>query len=145
MSFTTVEKAIKKHLAVIYPSAALEELTRQIAHGFGVSGQYRGCAKLNNPWSQKDVVLITYADTLTEEGVTPLSCLEKFLTDVLEKEINTVHILPFFPFSSDDGFAVKDYRKVRSDLGGWSDIASIAKSFSLMSDCLLYTSDAADD
>ena len=137
MSFTTVEKAIKKHLAVIYPSAALEDLARQIAHSFGVSGQYRGRAKLNSPWSQKDVVLITYADTLSEEGVTPLSCLEKFLTDVLEKEINTVHILPFFPFSSDDGFAVKDYRKVRSDLGGWSDIASIAKSFSLMSDVVI--------
>ena len=76
---------------------------------------------------------MTFDDFISYFRVT-FTFLERFLTDVLDKEINTVHILPF---SSDDGFAVKDYRKVRSDLGEWSDIASIARSFSLMSDVVI--------
>jgi sucrose phosphorylase len=48
-----------------------------------------------------------------------------------------VHILPFFPFTSDDGFAVTDYEQVNSKLGDWADINRIGDEFRLMSDLVL--------
>jgi sucrose phosphorylase len=51
--------------------------------------------------------------------------------------ITCVHILPFFPYSSDDGFSIIDYREVRADLGTWNDIEAIAAEFDLMSDLVI--------
>ena len=72
------QKAIKKHLEVIYPTENTDELTRLITHNFGVGNKYGSAARQNSPWSQKDAVLITYGDTLSEKGMTPIACLEKF-------------------------------------------------------------------
>ena len=64
-------------------------------------------------WDERDVVLITYADQLTTAGQAPLATLGEFLTSQgLDRLINTLHILPFFPYSSDDGFSVIDFRAV---------------------------------
>jgi len=51
--------------------------------------------------------------------------------------VNSVHILPFFPFSSDDGFAVIDYKKVNKELGDWDNIKGIADQFKLMADLVI--------
>lgn len=91
----------------------------------------------NTLWSQKDALLITYGDSLMDGVYKPLDLLRDFLGARLQGVVNGVHILPFFPFTSDDGFAVTDYRKVNPTLGDWPDIARIGKDWHLMSDLVL--------
>lgn len=96
-------------------------------------------AKLNEPASfpdldQTDVILITYGDMLNERGEKPLRTLHQFLQDYTAEIISSIHILPFFPYSSDDGFSVINYREVNPQLGDWDDIAHLGKDFKLMVD-----------
>ena len=63
--------------------------------------------------------------------------MQDFLRRNLKGVINGVHILPFFPFTSDDGFAVTDYRAINPTLGEWADIRRIGSDFKLMSDLVL--------
>ena len=90
-------------------------------------------------WSQDDVILITYGDSIRKADASepPLATLSTFLTRQLHGTVNCVHILPFFPFSSDDGFSVIDYRQVNPDLGDWQDIRGIAEQFDLMADLVI--------
>lgn len=78
------------------------------------------------PWQTEDAVLIAYPDAIRTEGEAPLATLRRFLDERTPGLFNTVHLLPFFPYSSDDGFSVIHYRHVRSDLGTWSDLEDIA-------------------
>jgi len=91
----------------------------------------------NGMWSERDALLITYGDSLIDGVHKPLSLLHEFLLRRMKGVVNGVHILPFFPWTSDDGFAVADYRKVDSKLGDWVDISRIGESFHLMSDLVL--------
>ncbi|MDK2779341.1 MAG: sugar phosphorylase [Pseudomonadota bacterium] len=93
--------------------------------------------KENGRWSEKDSILITYGNSIQESGEIPLQTLSRFLKDTLADTINNVHILPFFPYSSDDGFSVIDYRQVNADWGDWNDIASIEEHFHLMIDLVI--------
>ncbi len=88
-------------------------------------------------FSEKDVVLITYGDAFQSPGERPLSTLNRFLHTYGKNMVTTVHILPFFPFSSDDGFSVIDYKKVNPALGTWKDISEIGNGFSLMFDAVI--------
>jgi glucosylglycerate phosphorylase len=83
---------------------------------------------------EADVVLITYADTLMREGERPLRTLHRFATEHFTGVFSGIHILPFFPYSSDDGFSVTDFFAVRPDLGSWEDIRAIGGDFKLMVD-----------
>ncbi|NOX32275.1 MAG: sugar phosphorylase, partial [Deltaproteobacteria bacterium] len=87
--------------------------------------------------NEKDVVLITYGDQITEDNTHPLKSLYKFLRAYLENTVSWVHILPFYPFSSDDGFSVIDYTKVNPCLGEWDDIKNIGTHFNLMFDAVI--------
>ncbi len=86
---------------------------------------------------EKDVVLITYGDQFQEKGRRKLESLHDFLHNELDTSINWVHILPFFPYSSDDGFSVIDYRQVNPDFGTWEDISALADDFHLMFDAVI--------
>ncbi|MGH7202614.1 MAG: alpha-amylase family glycosyl hydrolase, partial [Planctomycetaceae bacterium] len=89
-------------------------------------------------WSERDIVLITYGDQVRSPGRTPLAALDDFLRESgLAEVINTVHVLPFCPYSSDDGFSVIDYRAVDPHLGTWADVARLGGSFDLMFDLVL--------
>lgn len=88
-------------------------------------------------WDEKDSILITYGDSIYEEDKAPLESLSDFLDVKLNDAISTVHILPFFPYSSDDGFSVIDFREVNPILGNWGDIMEISKNFRLMSDLVI--------
>jgi sucrose phosphorylase len=88
-------------------------------------------------WDQTDVVMITYADTVRKTDIPPLQVLHRFLDEFCKDIINTVHILPFFPFSSDDGFSVMDYLEVNEAHGSWDDVGEIAKHYHLMSDLVI--------
>lgn len=86
---------------------------------------------------EKDVFLITYGDNVKEENKMPLKSLHEFLNKYLNGIINNVHILPFYPYSSDDGFSVIDYFEVNPELGDWSDIEEMSKDFILMFDAVI--------
>lgn len=89
------------------------------------------------PFSEKDAVLITYADTITEPNTPSLHTLRKFLKTYIQNKFSTIHILPFYPSSSDGGFSVKDFRKIDSQHGDWKDIQNLAKDYRIMSDLVL--------
>jgi len=85
-------------------------------------------------FSQSDAILITYGDTLLREGEPPLQTLHRFLDGHVKEVFSGLHLLPFFPYSSDDGFSVTDFLMVQPDLGSWADIRSIGGPFRLMVD-----------
>ncbi|RPI78226.1 MAG: sugar phosphorylase, partial [Chloroflexi bacterium] len=87
--------------------------------------------------TEQDAVLITYGDQFQTPNSSPLHSLKHFLDSHLKGCINGVHILPFFPYSSDDGFSVIDYRAVNPTLGSWDDILSLRRSFQLMFDAVI--------
>ncbi|MCK6539770.1 MAG: sugar phosphorylase [Anaerolineales bacterium] len=88
----------------------------------------------NSSLTERDSLLITYGDQVQENGKAPLQTLTEFCETHLRGVVSGIHILPFYPWSSDDGFSVKDYRAVDPALGGWSDIERLGKSFRLMFD-----------
>jgi sucrose phosphorylase len=90
-----------------------------------------------NQWSEEDIILITYGDSIIKADEPPLQTLKHFLDRTIENTINSVHILPFFPYSSDDGFSVIDYSSVNESLGAWQDIEDISKDYHLMSDLVI--------
>jgi sucrose phosphorylase len=87
--------------------------------------------------STNDALLITYGDTLLGDEANPLAALREFAESHLKERLSGMHLLPFFPSSSDYGFAVKDYLAVRPDLGGWDDIEALHVDFRLMFDFVL--------
>lgn len=87
--------------------------------------------------TQGDAVLITYPDQVREPDVPPLRTLADFCAHHLTDLISTIHLLPFYPYSSDDGFSVIDYRAVNPALGDWDDVARIGKNFRLMFDAVI--------
>lgn len=88
-------------------------------------------------FSQEDVVLITYGDSLYSDGEAPLKMFHRFAEKHFKDVFSTIHILPFFPYSSDDGFSVIDFYCVDPKLGGWEDIKSLGGDFQLMFDLVL--------
>ncbi len=87
-----------------------------------------------NRFTEEDVILITYGDLIREEGASPLTTLSKFCGIYLKHTINTLHILPFFPYSSDRGFAIEDFETVDPELGTWADIEDLETRYKLMFD-----------
>jgi len=87
--------------------------------------------------TEKDTVIITYADQVIRKNEKPLRTLNSFLKKYLDNAISTVHLLPFFPYSSDDGFSIIDYYQVDRKIGNWDDISRIGKSFHLMFDAVI--------
>ena len=89
-----------------------------------------------NLWSEEDFFLITYADSIKKKKVKNLTILADFLNKYC-KEFSFVHILPFFPYSSDDGFAVKNFKTVNSEHGDWDDFKKISLNFKTMIDLVI--------
>lgn len=84
--------------------------------------------------TERDSLLITYGDQVQSPNKNPLQTLSLFCKTYLTNSINGIHILPFYPWTSDDGFSVMDYRKVDPNLGEWNDISSMQNHFRLMFD-----------
>jgi glucosylglycerate phosphorylase len=84
--------------------------------------------------TERDSILITYGDQVQTPGEKPLQTLSAFCRQNLAGVVNGIHILPFYPWTSDDGFSVTDYRKVDPALGDWADISSMQSHFRLMFD-----------
>lgn len=97
----------------------------------------RETRKVSSRFSEADAVLITYGDTLIGQGNPALQNLCEFARQYLKESFSTIHLLPFFPFSSDDGFSVIDYKAVNPAVGTWQDVERIGRDFDLMFDFVL--------
>ena len=128
---------VRGHLALVYPDQDLDQLTTQLLKRMGLDTVCRKPRWHKNNWNEQDVCVITYANSFVREGERPLVTLNRFLNTHLQEEISWVHILPFFPFSSDDGFAVIDYTQVNESYGDWGHISRIGKRFHLMADLVI--------
>lgn len=84
--------------------------------------------------SERDSLLITYGDQVQSPDEKPLKTLNTFCNKYLKDVISGIHILPFYPWTSDDGFSVVDYRQVDPKLGEWEDVSSLQSHFQLMFD-----------
>ncbi|MFC7290746.1 sugar phosphorylase [Hirschia litorea] len=128
-------------VSFIYPDADCDALIAQIIQAYWPESQpIRETQRTPSNvglWSEDDAVIITYGNSVKDGVHKPLDLLQDFLKRYLGDTITGVHILPFFPFTSDDGFAVTDYRAVNSELGSWEDINRIGERFKLMSDLVL--------
>jgi sucrose phosphorylase len=90
------------------------------------------------PWvTENDVMLITYGDSIQSKDRVPLDALHQFLNEYIKDTITAVHLLPFFPYTSDDGFSVTDYRVIDPELGGWSNVNALSKDYDLMFDAVI--------
>lgn len=130
-----LEIALLKHLQLLYPDQAeslVQSLVKRIDDYVPDT-----INKNESRWSEDDILLITYGDSIYQQGIPPLQTLYQFANDYLKGAINCIHILPFFPYSSDDGFSVIDFRQVNSDLGEWADIEAIASDYKLMIDLVI--------
>ena len=135
-----LKNRISELLLRVYPNEDTDALTEAVLAAFwpeGYEPRKRARKPGNAMWSQKDTLLITYGNSIIDGAHKPLDLLQDFLLDRLKGVVSGVHILPFFPFTSDDGFAVTDFEKVDPALGSWADIERIGKSFHLMSDLVL--------
>ncbi len=135
-SIEEFKQKLSNHLTHIYPHEDIESLTEACIAAIGERMHLDSPPPLSL-WSQQDILLITYGDTLREARKKPLDILQNFLHEKLQYVFTAVHILPFFPFSSDDGFAVKDYTAVNPDLGTWENISNISEDFRLMADMVI--------
>jgi sucrose phosphorylase len=126
---------IEKQLRLAYGQERSEALLAEIG---ALVDRWRPRMTERRPWlDQADAMLITYADSLRSPGEAPLATLHAFLRDRCRDLVSAVHLLPFFPWTSDDGFSVKDYRAVDLAVGDWADVADLARDFEVMVDAVI--------
>ncbi len=135
MNNAKVQDEIKEKLVFLYGAKRGAETYNHLAE---LTAWYKDSIPSRNfVFSQKDIVLITYGDGFLKKGSKPLAALYDFLVRYVENSVSIVHILPFFPYSSDDGFSVIDYKQVNPAVGSWEDIKRLHKSYNLMFDAVI--------
>ena len=122
---------ISPHLELLYPGEHADVCRRLVAlaeeHAADVP---RPLAPLDH----RTACLITYGDGIRRRGETPLHTLAGFLDEHVGDVVSDVHLLPMYPWTSDDGFAVVDHRAVNPALGTWEDVAAMAERHAVMFD-----------
>lgn len=128
------EERLHAELAFVYGADEGGKLARELAeHARRQRGHRATAAGFDNPG---EAILITYGDQVTAPDAAPLQTLLAFLDRHAKGLVSGVHVLPFYPWSSDDGFSVKDFLAVDPTLGTWDDIRALASSFDLMADAV---------
>ncbi|MEE4237096.1 MAG: sugar phosphorylase [Anderseniella sp.] len=130
---------LRAHIAAIYPDAGARELISKLLEAFWPDDTSPRAPRAadQSTLSPGDAVVITYGNTIVDGRNPPLVLLKDFLERHLGDALGAVHILPFFPYTSDDGFAVVDYYRVNSALGDWHHVGHIADRYRLMADLVL--------
>ena len=134
-----LEKRISELLVEIYGSQAEEISSTLLArlNEFKANQSPGQQAVQRSRFSERDSILITYADQLFENNKQPLQVLKYFLKEFIGASINSVHLLPFYPYSSDDGFSIIDYEVVDPASGEWGDIHKLGENYRLMFDAVI--------
>jgi glucosylglycerate phosphorylase len=125
-------KKLLNHLTILYgkdKAPPLYERARKMVDGYRTR-----IPTHDTDLTEHDSILITYGDQVQSPNEKPLQTLSSFCKKYLTNIVSGIHILPFYPWTSDDGFSVVDYRKVDSNLGSWEDISSMQSHFGLMFD-----------
>jgi glycosidase len=119
-------------VSTLYPEVHAEVTDELMA----LAARYRAvlASRPASPISEATACLITYGDAFRRRGETPLHTLAAFLRDHVGDVVSDVHLLPMFPWTSDDGFAVVDHRAVNPALGTWSDVEELARDRAVMFD-----------
>jgi sucrose phosphorylase len=130
---------VSSHLSALYGQAAGAEVFERLR---AIMDRYRDisashAAPANDILSERDSVLITYADQLSGPAARPFQALTSFCEQHLSGLVNSIHLLPFFPYSSDDGFSVIDYQAVNPAFGDWDDVSTLGRQFRLMFDAVI--------
>ena len=112
---TELYQSIHQRLAFLYGEEHAPAIVRHIRRLIDTHIQLRDIAIAEKHWSQADVVLISYGDSIQAPAQPPLHSLKQFIDAHLRDSFNLVHILPFYPWSSDGGFSVTDFRAVQGD------------------------------
>ena len=133
---------LKERLRFIYKENFDESIVERVEK---LASDYRQNIPSRQKWNEKDVVLITYGDSIKKEGELPLTTLNNFLDENLREQLSVIHVLPFFPYSSDDGFSVIDFRKVNPELGTWKEIKNLTENFDLMTDLVINHASSQSD
>ncbi|MCU7811920.1 MAG: alpha-amylase, partial [Candidatus Thiodiazotropha sp. (ex Notomyrtea botanica)] len=138
MTDADLDERLRRHLSLLYGEARSVELLPRLHELINHHIELRQGHRLEIPrWDEKDSVLIAYGDSVQYPGMSPLASLKQFLDLRLKGVFSLVHILPFFPFSSDDGFSVSDFRAINPHFGDWEDVQALGENFSLMFDLVL--------
>jgi len=131
---------VRAHLGRLYPPDEADRATRELlelmaAHPADPARTAAG-RRREEPFDETDVVLISYADQVFETGRAPLATMADFLDRHLGGAVTGLHLLPFYPSTSDDGFAVVDYGAVDPSYGDWADVELLGRRFRLMVDAV---------
>lgn len=130
------EDLLRERLAVAYSAETAAETADRITKLVRSYRERIGAREA--AWvDERDVMLITYGDSLLDEDRAPLAVLGDFLNARVADLVSNVHILPCFPFTSDDGFSVIDFRAINPELGGWDDVGELTARFALMFDAVI--------
>jgi len=132
-----LSERITSHLNAVYVDNDNLKLTERLIELMRLDEFCYTPMQQANCWNEHDVAVITYGNSITFEKEPPLKTLFHFLHQNLFDTVNTVHILPFFPYCADDGFSVINYKQVNPDVGSWDDIDVISRDFRLMSDLVI--------
>jgi len=137
MPVKTLLSVVVDHLQRIYPREDCETIARQAIREMHLQDEDTPCPLHRNKWSERDVWLISYGDSIMRDGEAPLKTLKEFSDAYFREVVSGLHILPFFPYSSDEGFSVIDYSQVNDSLGGWQDIEEIGSGYDVMADLVV--------
>jgi len=130
---TKLKESIYPLLCNIYTDKESKKFLKDLNKLFETYSSYSD--KKRKQITEKDAVLITYADSVISDKKAPLSILNDFLRKTeLYKSMNIVHILPFYPWDTDRGFSVVDYYKVFKENGTWEGISKLSEYIDLMFD-----------
>lgn len=125
---------MKDRLKFLYPND-YERVDEQVK---ALIARWKNACGRSYPWVDKnDIMLITYGDGIRKTGEAPLKTLNDFLKEELTGCISAVHLLPMFPYTSDDGFSVSDFRQINPELGDWPEIEALGENFDLMFDAVI--------
>ena len=133
----TILANIQSHLNALYPTQSSSVFTDLLVLLADFAPRLPKHAANTQNLSEKDVILITYGDQIQSPGEATLQTLSETLEAHLKGILNSVHILPFYPYSSDDGFSVTDYTTVNPAMGNWTHIAALRSNFRLMFDAVI--------
>ena len=131
-----LQSRVRAHLDLIYGDDH-RNLVAPVIEAMRYTGDISEATPYQNYWDESDCWMITYATSVRQDDTPGLRSLQDFCDRYLSDTINGLHILPFYPYSSDDGFAVIDYCTVDAEAGSWEDIRSIAGRYRLMADLVI--------
>ncbi|MBY7729298.1 sugar phosphorylase [Vibrio splendidus] len=130
-----IEKTIFNKVADIYGEEDAHSITQEI---LVLIEKWKPSAPQYSQWVDETTsYLITYGDSFSRSGEKTLGSMKSFADKYLKDSISNIHILPMFPYTSDDGFSVVDYRKVDEKLGDWEHLNALSENFDLMYDCVI--------